>query len=461
MNPIEKLKRVWSKAPNKASREMPVYFGTSPRLDPVRYIAKQCAGIDLKLYKKSDFRKNGAAAEIIAEHEIYELLENPVPTFKEIDGFTLRYLTFVYLDLVGECGWLKIREGKKIIALLPIPKAWIISKPTINNHTYKILPYGEMGGIELTVADDDFILFKDVNPEDPYGNGKGLSEGIADEIEIDEYASKYQKNFFFNDATPPYVVTGFQGNQQSADQIKATLKERLSGYIKAREPAVLTGQMDIKPLGLAPKELDMVESRKFIRDECLQHYQLPPEVFGIIENSNRATIDASFYLTQKNVLAPRLQFFERVLNRQLLPEFDSDLICKHDLVVLEDEELNYKVYTFGVQNACITVEEFRKKYGLNPEIKEGTLLKPISAEPVPAGEIDLPDAEPEEEVELPETEENDDKKSYALKLAMQKNERDMWKQKVWKMFDEKALSTETYFIQQVKKIAKKQAEAEA
>ena len=117
MKLIDQIKRRWTQAPNRASGEMPALYGNSPRLDPVRYIAKTCASEELKLYSKSDYRKNGKNAEPLGEHELYELLERPVPTFPEIDGFTLRYLTFAYIDLVGECGWLKIREGRKIPSL--------------------------------------------------------------------------------------------------------------------------------------------------------------------------------------------------------------------------------------------------------------------------------------------------------------------------------------------------------
>ena len=157
MDLIDKIKRRWSVAPNRASSEMPNLYGDSPRLDPVRYIAKTCASEELKLYRKSDYRKNGENAEVIGEHELYDLLDHPIPTFPEIDGWTLRYMTFAYVDLVGECGWLKVRNGRKIIALLPIPKAWIIEKPTIGNHFYLITPYGSMGGITLTVPAEDFI----------------------------------------------------------------------------------------------------------------------------------------------------------------------------------------------------------------------------------------------------------------------------------------------------------------
>ena len=483
MDLIDKIKRRWSVAPNRASSEMPNLYGNSPRLDPVRYIARTCASEELKLYRKSDYRKNGKNAEVIGEHELYELLEHPVPTFPELDGWTVRYMIFAYIDLVGECGLLKIRDGRKIIALLPIPKAWIIEKPTLGNHFYLITPYGSMGGITLTVPAEDFIYFKDVDLNDPYGNGKGMSESIADELETDEYASKYQKNFFFNDATPPYIVTGYQGNEQGADKLKQTLKQKIGGFRKAREPAILTGSMDVKPLGISPKELDMVESRKFLRDECLQHYQIPPEAFGIIENSNRATIDSAFYLAQKNVFVPRLRFFERVLNNQLLNEFD-DLICRHDIQINEDEELKLRIYQFGVQNGCITKEQYCEQFGINPNPEEGHYIVPVGQTIIPVGEefdlssIPLPEEEkPEEEPDTEQTEEEpdtelteeepigteDEEKNKALKGSLgrvinQKKERDEWHAKIWDNFDTKARNNEPMFVSAIKKIAKKQAD---
>lgn len=456
-NLLNLIKRKWSYAPNRASGEMPKLYSETPRLDPVRYIARTCASEELKLYKKSDYRKNGDNAEIIGEHELYDVLERPVATFPELDGWTLRYLTFAYIDLVGECGWLKVRDGRKIIALLPIPKAWIISKPTVGNHFFEIMPYGTLGGISLTVPSEDFIYFRDVDLSDPYGSGKGLSESLADELETDEYASKYQKNFFFNDATPPYIVTGYQGNEQGADRLKKSLKEKIGGFRKAREPAVLTGAMDIKPIGIAPKELDMIESRKFLRDECLQHYQLPPEIFGIIENSNRATIDSSFYLTQKNVIIPRLKFFERVLNNQLLNEYD-DLICRHKTQVIEDEDLNLRIYSFGVQNGCITREQFCEKFGINPNPEEGHYIIPMGQTIIPADEdidlVNIPSPEPtEDDVVI-----TDDSKGKSItEYQIQKSrEREDWKIKSWQSFDEKAKSKEFLFLNSIKKISEKQ-----
>lgn len=469
----KRLSRHWTQAPDRASGQMPVYYGNTPRLDSVNVIAKHCASAELLLYSKKDLRKNKEAANPIDEHPLYELLENPCPTFPEIDGWTLRYLTFVYKQLTGECGWLKVRDGKKIIALLPIPKMWIIRTPTVGNHTFMVNPYGETSGVSLTVDPKDFVWFKDINVADPYGRGKGRAESVADEIEADEYASKYQKNFFFNDATPPYVVTGYTGNQQGADQIKKSLMQKIGGFLHAREPAVLTGNVDVKTVGIAPKELDMVESRKFLRDECLQHFQIPPEIMGIIENSNRATIDSSFYLFAKNVIKPELEWFERVINRQLCPDFDIDLCVKHDFEIAEDEELKLRVYQFGVQNGAITVEQYCEAFGINPDVKDGHYILPMGANRVPAGEVELPDifgaddntdnastdtppTESTENVEGAQTEIPTGKSIFGYQRAKQIKYND-FQTKCWNMFDTKATKREPDFISSVKKIATRQA----
>lgn len=458
---VADVKRIWSRFPDRKSVDLPRYYEQSPRLDAVRAIAEHCSIQELKLYKKSDFRKNEKNAEPIYNEELFNLLENPVPNFPEIDGYALRYFTFTQLELVGQCAWLKIRENGKIKGLLPVLKSWILEKPTLSSNTYLIQPYGETNGNVLRLPVEDVVFFKDIDINDPYGNGKGLAESIADEIETDEYASKYQKNFFYNDATPPFVITGFQGGEQQAEKVKKTFMQKMAGFLHAREPAVLTGNADIKTVGLAPKELDMVESRKYLRNECLQHFRLPPEIMGIIENSNRSTIDASFYLMQKNVLPIRLARFERTLNRQLLPDFDKDLVCKHDFSCDEDLEFKFKVYSFGLNNGTITREEFRNAFGLEPEIKAGTLIMPIMNNIVETGEEINIDEIPSNEVELPEnssSSENpnnsDDKKT--LNIIPEKNERQSMMIKAWEMFDKSATSGEDNFLTSCKKIADRQ-----
>lgn len=51
------------------------------------------------------------------------------------------------------------------------------------------------------------FIVRQLNPLDPYGRGLGDAEPVADEIETDEYMAKWAKKFFFNDATPPVLMS--------------------------------------------------------------------------------------------------------------------------------------------------------------------------------------------------------------------------------------------------------------
>ena len=68
------IKKMWSQAPDSASRDLLTLYHQSPRLDGVRIIANKCASTELYLYDKADFRKNKSKAEVIEKHEIYDLL---------------------------------------------------------------------------------------------------------------------------------------------------------------------------------------------------------------------------------------------------------------------------------------------------------------------------------------------------------------------------------------------------
>jgi SPP1 gp7 family putative phage head morphogenesis protein len=488
------LRRTWSRAPDRAKTGLPGYFHTSPRLDPVRVIAKAAASVEWKLYSKKDLRANGDAADPIDDHELYELLENPCPTFPEIDGWTLRYITFVHRRLVGEFFWLKIRDERgHIVSLLPVPAAWVPKKPTVGDHSYLVYPYGVTASKALTVLPQDIVWFKDPDMSDPYGNGRGSTEAIADEIETDEYAAKYQKNYFHNDAMPPYIVSGEGITESGAKQIKESLMQKVAGWINARAPAVIGGKgLTITKLGDSSKEVDMIETRKFLRDLSLQHNQVPPEIYGIIENSNRSTIDASWYLFNKNVISYDLAAFERTVNNQLIVvDYGPDTILKHDKVIQEDEEFALKVYTEGMSCGAVMVDEFRTRFRL-PELpgKAGRVfLRPMALVSVPADAAPEPapkpatpaaiidDAEgarvvePEDDTEVLDIDDEDDnqndddenpegdldiddddsaKGKSAPKLVTKSASR---REAIWKTFDAKATSGEPLFTRAMKTIS--------
>lgn len=482
-NPLEVLKNLivkkWSEAPSSASRDLLALYHQSPRLDGVRIIANKCASTELYLYDKNDFRKNKSNAEIIEKHEIYDLLENPCPADRDLTGWTIRYFVFACYTLVGEAYLLKVRDPSgRVIGLQPVAPSWVIQTPTVNQRFWQIYPFGTAGGNSIVVPVEDVVSFKDIDLNDPYGRGRGTSEAIGDEIQSDEYASKYAKNLFFNDATPSAIIYAPQGDKETADQIKQSWLQKMAGYRHAKEPMVLTGEGSrFEKISQSPTELDFVESRRFLRDNANEHFHIPPEIMGILQNSNRSTIDSAEYLLNKNVLADYLRMYERVINNQLLWEdFDKErkLILHHENNVAEDIAQKLQIANDGLSRGVLTVNDWRIAMGYEADERGGDVyLRSFGSVEVPFNSepIELPESEPAQTVELPEsTEEKPEEelpekefealsKAYEKKYRVLKSDADKERRgKIWKVFDARARSIEEPFYKAMQKAFTKQNE---
>ena len=483
-NPLESIKNIirkaWSQAPNLASRDLLELYHTNARLDGCRIIANKCASTELYLYDKLDFRKNKSKAEIIEKHEIYDLLENPCPADRDLNGWTIRYFVFACYTLVGEAYLLKVRDKMgRVIGLQPVAPSWVIQQPTVNQRFWEIYPFGTAGGNSIVVPVEDVISFKDIDLNDPYGRGRGTSEAIGDEIQSDEYASKYAKNLFFNDATPSAIIYAPQGNKETADQIKQSWLQKMAGYRHAKEPMVLTGEgSKFEKISQSPTELDFVESRKFLRDNANEHFHIPPEIMGILQNSNRSTIDSAEYLLNKNVLADYLRMFERVINNQLLWEdYDKErkFVLHHENNIAEDIAQKLQIANDGLSRGVLTVNDWRIAMGYEADERGGDVyLRSFGSVEVPFNSepIELPESEPSQTVELPTTEENPEEeelpekefealsKAYEKKYKVLKSDADKERRgKIWKTFDARARSIEAPFFDAMQKAFTKQNEA--
>lgn len=481
MNITEKIRNIirknWSYAPSLATSELLKLYHKNPRLDAVRIIATKCASVDLFLYDKKEFRQNKNNSEIIEEHEIYNLLENPCPTYRDLTGWNIRYFVFACYKLVGEAYLLKVRDDKgKPVALLPVSPSWVVTTPTVHNQFWEVYPYGSAGGNAIKVPVNDVISFKDIDLLDPYGRGRGTAEAIGDEVQSDEFAAKYAKNLFYNDATPSAIIYAPNGDKDTADQIKQTWKEKMSGLFHSHDIMVMTGEnAKFEKIAETPKELDFVESRRYLRDSALQQFHIPPEIVGILESSNRSTIDSAFYLLNKNVLADDLRMFERVMNNQLLWEdFDPErtLVLRHENTVEEDIEQKLKIANDGLSRGVLTVNDWRRAMGYEIDEKGGDVYLrgmglseiPFNSEPIELPEapeeeepvqVELPDADTEPE--LTDEEFNDLKAKIAKKYKINKGDKEK-RLAMWKSFDARATSVEDPFKTAARVVFAKQNE---
>lgn len=299
----------------------------------------------------------GRATEI-DEHPLLTLLNG---TAGALLGMSLRQLTHIYLELVGEAYWQVGRNGFGMpTSLTPIPPHWIAETPSRTSPSYKV----RWGTLDEDVPSKDMIAFVQPNPHSPFGRGSGIAQALADEIDIDEYAAKTARSQFYNSAVPPLLIFGADLTPDDVRQIRESWFERLQGFWRRGIPHFLNRKVEVKELSQNFESMEFSKLREHERDVMIQAFGIPPEIIGILENSNRATIGASEYLYNKQVIVPRMEFMRAVLQERLVPQYDPRLILSYEDPVEEDNE--FYLRGASAMPSSLRVDEWRRMQGLPP-----------------------------------------------------------------------------------------------
>jgi SPP1 gp7 family putative phage head morphogenesis protein len=276
-------------------------------------------------------------------------------------GLVTREVTQQHLDLVGEACWILERNGAKTpIFAVPIPPTWVHEPATPARPTFRIV--GPMGQKELPAS--EVVWFYHPDPADPFRRGTGTAGVLADELETDELTAKYLKAFFQADGRPPLIVTGEGMDKDACLRLEQKWLEKRAAR-GPYAPMFLPGsKVKVQDLGQTFREMQLGDLRKLERDIIIEVFGYPPEKLGIIESSNRATIDAADLIFAKDIVVPRGEFVRAILQARLVPEFDDRYVLDYVSPVAADQarELDAMRAAPWIPN----VDEWRKVQGLPP-----------------------------------------------------------------------------------------------
>lgn len=345
--------------PERNTRDWLEMFGRNPSLAVVDRIASDlstCAG---KLYRKDE---NGEEVEI-TDHPFLNFMAHPNPLYEMTWGACWR-LQQIYLELKGEGYFVYEFDALgRPVELWPLPTHWVQQTPYVGYPYYEIRT---TGGLIRQIPVDDIFCMKELNPLDPYKRGLGAAESLADEIETDEYAAKFQKKFFYNDATPTTLISMPGSSKDQRDRFRSEWNERFRGPFNSHGIATVDGNVTVTKLAENMRDMDMTEGRRFLRDAVLEHFGVPREIMGITESSNRATSEAAQYIYAQNVIMPRLNRREEAINTQILPFYGNDLVWHFDDVVPRSQEFDKAKGIDGWNAGLLTKDEARELLGMEP-----------------------------------------------------------------------------------------------
>jgi len=171
----------------------------------INVIAEPVANIELELYK---LLRNGDVEEI-KEHPILELLYRFNSFTSKHDGI---FLWACHMFLMGEHAWYLVRNTEspdtppEEIYPLRADYMKIIPGDLDNGEFVSQYVYEVPGKDAVTFLPHEILFFKNTNPEDMY-RGMGIVKAAALAIDTDEFASTWNRNFFYNSARPDAVLT--------------------------------------------------------------------------------------------------------------------------------------------------------------------------------------------------------------------------------------------------------------
>ena len=358
----------WTTPPERNTQEWIEAFRTNPRLAVIERIASDLAYAKGKLYRVDE----AGEEHELTDHPFLDFWKHPNP-LHEMSNAALWRLLEIYLKLKGEGYFIIERdEAGRPAELWPVPTHWVQQTPYLDHPFYSVRL---TSGVIMPVSVDDMFVMKDLNPVDPFRRGLGQAEALADEIETDEYAAKFQKRFFFNDATPNLVIAMPKSTEEQRKRFRAEWMERFKGVFKSHGVATVNGEAIINKVGDNMKDMDMVNGRTFLRNAVLEHFGVPREIMGITESSNRATSEAAQYIYAQNVLMPSLLRREEAINEQIIPLFGPDLIWHFEDIVPRNQEFDKAKALDGWNAGLLTKDQALELLGLPPAPTGGNVYK--------------------------------------------------------------------------------------
>jgi len=323
-------------------------------------IAGEVGKIQFKIVKDNS---RGDEVEI-DNHPFITLLRKPNPF---ISQFVLFELTQAFIELTGEAFWYfrvgeVSRKPKEIYLLRPDLVQVIMAKNGyITGYVYN-LPSGEQVPLEL----DEVMHFKLPNPEDP-SRGYGVVAAGQLYIQTEEYASRFTRNFLFNNARPSGILSVPQMNEDDFKQLKERWRSEYGSVDNAGKVAIVrNSEVTFTQLGTGLEGIALETAKHMSRDDIMAMFRVPKPILGITEDVNRANAESSEYIFAKRVIDPKMYRIADTLETYIDKTYgDPSITVRYESPVPEDRTSQLSEDTAAI-NMWKTRDEIRAEKGLGP-----------------------------------------------------------------------------------------------
>lgn len=307
-----------------------------------------------------DFQfRNTKDDKIIDNHPLEKVLHKPnklMSKSKFIKRITINLL------LYGKAPIFKIGIGKNITELRPLTPIGFTAKWNASNTDVEYYYYTQQP--DKKYKPEEIIPLYDyhpVNPLDGLSTTRASIYGIESLIELENWV--YQ--FFSSGGVPPFAIIYEQKlNQDQIKAIKERFKQDYAGSNNAFQPMVMSGGARVEKTGLSPKDAELSENERTIRDKVLGQFRVPKAVIGIVDDVNRANSEGSLITFLENNIIPKMSSLVDDLNSFFISPIYPEHYLEYKNPVPKDKKLEAE--TREKRGKWVTINELREEEGLPP-----------------------------------------------------------------------------------------------
>jgi len=226
-------------------------------------------------------------------------------------------------------------------------------------------------GQQISIAPEDIIHIKYPDPLSEYLGMTPLRPATYS-VQTEEYASRYQRDFFLNNARPDAILKTTRNlNPKQKRGIKKGWNRLYKGIGKSSKVAILEGGLDYQQISITQKEMDYIESKKMTRDDILVAFKTPKTVVAITDDVNYANAKTGMDIFLRETIVPEVKRIVSKLTEELARvDFGDDMYIWYENPVPEDRDMVIKEYQSGLQNNYMLINEVRMAEG-KPPVKGG------------------------------------------------------------------------------------------
>jgi len=182
---------------------------------------------------------------------------------------------------------------------------------------------------------------------------------------------KYGAKFFGNGARPAGILEyPAKMDDVAIENMRRSWAEAHGGE-NAHKTGILESGVKYIKVGSTPEEGQMLETRKYQRNEIASLFNVPPHMIGDLDKTARANVEQCSIEFVLYCLGPWLEAYQQEFRRKLFPKVGraaNKYFAKFDTrrLMYPDAESRAQFYTSGKQNGFLSANDIRELEDMNP-----------------------------------------------------------------------------------------------